>query len=451
MGETRKDGLRVDFDHSVKLEFHGSTVSSDGGLLAYRELDEAFGLTVLANEVLSDLRTGSNIQHGLTPLFRQSIYSRLAGYEDTNDAERLSVDPVMRQVVGGWAVERHAASTSEMSRFETDVLTQPENLAALMALPGQLVDGVGQTNPLKMLIVDLDSSVSETYGQQEGAAYNGYFRCECYHPIFCFNQDSDVEAALLRHGNVASAHDWRLVLVPVIVRYRDLDIPKRFRADAAFAIPELYEFLEDEGYRYAIRLPANAVLYREIAHLMKRPVGRPPAKPIVLYHRFEYQAASWHKARTVVAKVEWHREELFPRVGFVVTNMRGGAKPITDFYNARGRAEQAIKEGKVALNWTRLSCHDFDANQVRLQLFILAYNLGNFLRRLALPVSVKDWTLTTLLVKLIKTGAKVVRHARYVIFQLAELAVPEKIFAAILSRIRRWAKKARAGPAAVPT
>ena len=451
MGETRKDGLRVDFDHSVKLEFHGSTVSSDGGLLAYRELDEAFGLTVLANEMLSDLRMGSNIQHGLTPLFRQSIYSRLAGYEDTNDAERLSVDPIMRQVVGGWAVERHAASTSEMSRFETDVLTQPENLAALMALPGQWVDGVGQTKPLKMLILDLDSSVSETYGQQEGAAYNGYFRCECYHPIFCFNQDSDVEAALLRHGNVASAHDWRLVLVPVIVRYRDLDISKRFRADAAFAIPELYELLEAEGYRYAIRLPANAALYREIAHLMKRPVGRPPTKPIVLYHRFEYQAASWNKARTVAAKVQWHRDELFPRVGFVVTNMRGGAKPITDFYNSRGRAEQAIKEGKVALNWTRLSCHDFDANQVRLQLFVLSYNLGNFLRRLALPVSVKDWTLTTLLVKLIKTGAKVVRHARYVIFQLAEVAVPEKIFAAILSRIRRWAKKARAGPAAVST
>jgi len=111
---------------------------------------------------------------------------------------------------------------------------------------------------------------------------------------------------------------------------------------------------------------------------MTRPVGRPPAKPFVLYHRFEYQAASWNKPRTVVAKVEWHREELFPRVSFVVTNMRGGAKPITDFYNGRGRSEQDIKEGKLALNWTRLSCHHFDDNQVRLQLFVLAYNLGNF-------------------------------------------------------------------------
>ena len=182
---------------------------------------------------------------------------------------------------------------------------------------------------------------------------------------------------------------------------------------------------------------------------MKRPVGRPPAQPIVYLHHFHYQAGSWNKQRTVVAKVEWHRNELFPRVGFLVTNMRGGAKPVIDFYNRRGTAEQWIKEGKIALNWTRLSCHDFDDNQVRLQLFVLAYNLGNFLRRLALPTSVKHWTLTTLLVKLIKTGAKVVHHARYVIFQMAEVAVPRKVFAAILARIRRWAAKARAAPPAV--
>ncbi|MDP6719832.1 MAG: IS1380 family transposase, partial [Pirellulaceae bacterium] len=330
MGEAGKDALRVNFDRSIKLEFHGSTISSDAGLLAYRELDEAFALTVLADDVLIDLRTGSNIQHSLVALLRQSIYSRLAGYDDTNDAERLSVDPVMRQIVGGRAVERRAASTSQMARFETEVLTQPQNLAALMALSGKWIDCVRLAKPIKKLILDLDSSVSETYGQQEGSVYNGYFRCECYHPIFCFNQDGGVEAALLRSGNVASAHDWRVALIPVIDRYRDLDVAKLFRGDAAFAIPELYETLEAEGYRYAIRLPANQVLHREIAHLMTRPVGRPSAKPVVLYHRFEYRAASWPKSRTVVAKVEWHRDELIPRIGFVVTNMRGGAKPITD-------------------------------------------------------------------------------------------------------------------------
>ena len=108
------------------------------------------------------------------------------------------------------------------------------------------------------------------------------------------------------------------------------------------------------------------------------------------------------------------------------------------FYNQRGGAEQWIKEGKYALSWTRLSCHDFVDNQVRLQLFALAYNLGNFLRRLALPTGVKHWSLTTLRDKLIKIGAKVVRHAKHVTFQMAEVAVPRELFTAILKRIRRF-------------
>ncbi len=105
--------------------------------------------------------------------------------------------------------------------------------------------------------------------------------------------------------------------------------------------------------------------------------------------------------------------------------------------SSRGTAEQWIKEGKNAVKWTRLSCHDFVDNQVRLQLFALAYNLGNFLRRLALPRSVKHWSLTTLREKLIKIGAKVVAHSRYVFFQMAEVAVPKRLFRAILDRIRR--------------
>ena len=203
-----------------------------------------------------------------------------------------------------------------------------------------------------------------------------------------------------------------------------------------FAIPDLYEFLEAKGFTYAIGLPANTVFYREVDHRMKRLVGRPPAKPIVLYHRFENQAATWKKPCTSTAKVEWHRDELFPRVGFVVTNMRGGAEAIIDFYHGRGRAEPVIKEGTVAPNWTRLSCHDFDHNQVRLQRFVLVYNLGNVLRRLALPASMQHWTITTLRVKLIRTGVKVVHHTRYVTFQMAEVPVPWKIFTVILAPIR---------------
>ncbi len=129
--------------------------------------------------------------------------------------------------------------------------------------------------------------------------------------------------------------------------------------------------------------------------------------------------------------------ELFPRIGFIVTNLNWHAHRVVRFYNQRGTAEQWIKEGKQAIRWTRLSCHDFRDNEVRLQLFALAYNLGNFLRCLALPRKISRWSLTTLREKLIKIGAKVIVHARYVTFQMAEVAVPRELFAQILGKIDR--------------
>jgi hypothetical protein len=324
-----------------------------------------------------------------------------------------------------------------MSRFETDILTQPQNLAFLMNLPGQWVDSVNEGKAIKQIILDMDSSVSPTYGNQEGSAYNGFFECTCYHPLFCFNQFGDLERALLRNGNVHSADNWRSLLEPIVNRYRAYDILRFFRGDAAFADPNIYGYLEAEHYFYAIRLKRNQILYDKVKHLLTRPVGRPPKKPIVQYHSFQYQAASWEIPRRVVAKIEWHAGELFPSVNFIVTNLRWKSSNVVKFYNKRGTAEQWIKEGKYALNWTKLSCHDFVDNQVRLQLFALAYNLGNFLRRLALPKSVKKWSLRTLRNKLIKIGAKVVSHSRYVIFQMAEVAVPRILFREILDRIRQ--------------
>ena len=441
MGDCQNEDLRVQFDRRLKLKFLGSQVTTDAGLLAYRELDETLGLTQIDAESLHDARLGSNKQHRLVPLLRQSIYSRLAGYEDVNDAERLSVDPAMRHVVGGRATlaDKHAASTSEVGRFETEMLSTRSNLTALMDLSGEWIDKVHRRKPPKQLILDMDSSVSETYGKQEGTAYNGYFECTCYHPLFVFNQFGDLERAMLRRGNHASAKFWRRVLLPVIERYRHLSIPKFFRGDAAFANPALYRLLEKEGYHYAIRIKANTVLEREIEHLLTRPVGRPSHKPKVFYHSFQYQAKSWHQPRRVVAKVEWHQGELFPRVGFIVTNLNKRSKNVVKFYNGRGTAEQWIKEGKNAVKWTKLSCRTFKDNQTRLQLFALAYNLANFLRRLALPRAVKHWSLTTLREKLGKIGAKVTRHSKYVTFQLAEVAVTRNLFAAILDRIERLA------------
>ena len=323
MGDCKNHPLRVDFDRQIKLEFHGSTVTSDAGLLAYRELDDALGLTSTAASGLHETRTGPNTQHGLLALLRQALYSRLAGYEDVNDAERLCLDPAMRIVVGGRAKDHAAASTSEMARFETEALSTQENLKHLIDLPGKWIDQAHRHRKLTKLILDMDSSVSETYGHQEGSAYNGHFECTCYHPLFLFNQFGDLERVMLRRGNHPSAKFWRRVLLPVIERYRDRDIPKYFRGDSAFALPRLLRLLEREGFRYAIRLKANPVLERKVAHLLKRPMGRPSHKPKKFYASFRYRAGSWDQDRRVVAKVEWHAGELFPRVGFLVTNLKG--------------------------------------------------------------------------------------------------------------------------------
>ena len=299
----------------------------------------------------------------------------------------------------------------------------------------------------------MDSSESPVHGQQEGVAYNGHFESVCYHPLFLFNHFGDCEGAMLRPGNVHSAERWREVLEPVVKRYQEKGVRLLFRADAAFAKPEVYEYLESRNTGYAMRLPANEVLQGNIRHLLKRPVGRPPkacpasvpstqhrgepveGKPVVRYHDFVYQAQSWDIPWRVVAKVKWRQGELFPRVGFVVTNLNLPPAGVTHFYNGRGTAEQWIKEGKYALNWTRLSCHRFVAKKVRLWLFVLAYNPGNFMRRLTLPESVKHWSLRSVQTKLIKMGGRLVRHARRLVFQLAEVAVSREVFRQVLERI----------------
>src|SRR5712692_9828389 len=436
-GESKSTALRLDFDRRLMLRFRGSVITSDGGLLAYRELDDAVGLTDTGADTLADARTGKNGRHLLYGLLRQSVFGRLAGYEDVNDAARLCRDPAMRWVVGDRAIAGLAASASQMGRFETKWLCRPENLAALADLPGQWIDKVQQRRPPRMIVLDMDSSESPTYGEQEGSAYNGHFGCTCYHPLFVFNQFGDVERCALRPGNVHSADGWRAVLEPVIARYRGSVKRLYFRGDAAFANPEIYEFLEAEGIGFSIRLPANRVLQDRIGYLLKRPVGRPPHEVRRYFASFSYRAQSWNKSRHVVAKVEWHPGELYPRVGFIVTNLPRSAEGVVAFYNHRGTCEQYIKEGKHAIKWTRLSCRSFAANAVRLQLHALAYNLGNFMRTLAMPKTAEPWSLTSLREKLIKIGAKVVSHGRYVTFQMAEVAVSRQMFADILMLIAR--------------
>ncbi len=404
MGDAKAGPVRLSFNPQLRVEFRGATVTSDAGLLLPRELDERLGLSALIARHLTDPRTGRNRQFPLSDLFRQSVYSRLAGYEDTNDAERLAEDPTFRMLASRERRETSIALTSTLHWFETEVLAEEGNSQGLARLNTDLVQHEAARSLAQRLILDIDSSESPVHGAQEQSAYNGHFESVCYHPLFVFNQHGDCLAATLRPGNVHSADGWEKLLLPLIERSQAWGQPVVVRADAAFAIPALYEALERRGVGYAIRLPANEVLERAIENLLARPRGRPSHAPLVRYRSFQYQAASWDRPRRVIAKVEHHLGELFPRVGFIVTTLTGTSRAVVRFYNQRGTAEQWIKEGKEATHWTRLSCHRFRANEVRLLLGVIAYNLGNLLRRLVLPRAIQSWSLTSLQQRLFKPG-----------------------------------------------
>ena len=437
MGERQNEPFQLSFNASLKVDFQGSRVTSDGGLVLVRELDERLGLGDLIAKHLSDARCGKNTQLPLADLFRQSIYSRMAGYEDVNDAERLSQDPAFRLIGSDKVWDRGVALTSRLQTFETEMLAEEENFAALARINRELIGKVEAADSPQRVVLDMDSTEIPVYGQQENSAYNGHFESTCYHPLLLFNREGDCLAAKLRPGSVHSAEDWEELLLPEIERQQKLGKEVVFRADAAFAKPEIYEALEERGVNYAIRIPANENLERDIAELLPRPVGRPSIKPLVEYKSFLYQAASWKKARRMVAKVEHHQGELFPRVGFIVTNLSSPSRAVVRFYNKRGTAEQWIKEGKQAVKMTRLSCHRLRANEVRLQLSVLAYNLGNLWRRLVLPKKIDHWSLTSLQQRLVKTGGRLVKHARYYWLLLAEGHLTRRVFGAILRRI--WA------------
>jgi len=437
VGDAEAGPIRLSFNPQLRVEFCGATVTSDAGLLLPRELDERLGLNALIERHLTDPRTGHNRQFPLPDLFRQSIYSRLAGYEDTNDAERLAEDPTFRMLASRERRETSIALTSTLHWFQTEVLAEERNYQGLVRLNTELVQHERVRRSTERVTVDVDSSESPVHGAQERSAYNGHFESVCYHPLFVFSPEGDCLAAKLRPGNVHSADEWDEVLLPVIDRYRARGQTVVVRADAAFALPALYEALERRGVRYAIRLPANDILERRIEDLLIRPRGRPSHAPLVRYRSFEYQAASWDRPRRVIAKIEHHLGELFPRVGFIVTTLTGTNRAVVRFYNQRGTAEQWIKEGKAATHWTRLSCHRFRANEVRLLLGVIAYNLGNLLRRLVLPLTIQSWSLTSLQQRLFKTGGRLIRHARYFVLQLAEGHLTGSLFRQILGRIGR--------------
>src|ERR1035437_2025107 len=286
MGEIQNQSFQLSFNASLKGDFQGSRVTSDGGLILVRELDERLGFGTLIKQHLTDSRRGKNTQFPFTDLLRQSVYSRLAGYEDLNNAQRLSQDPTFRLIGSEKIWDRGAPLTSRLQTFETEMLGEEENFAGLGRLNRALISKAEAMDSACRAVLDMDSTEIPVYGEQEQTAYNGHFESTCYHPLLLFNREGDCLAAKLRPGNVHSADGWEELLLPEIERQQKLGKEGVFRADAACAKPEIYEALEERGAKYAIRTPANGNLERDINELLTRPIGRPSHKPVVWYKGF---------------------------------------------------------------------------------------------------------------------------------------------------------------------
>jgi hypothetical protein len=207
VGEVQNGPFQLSFNASLKVDFQGSRVTSDGGLILVRELDERLGFGDLIAKHLTDSRRGKNTQLPLADLLRQSVYSRMAGYEDVNDAERLFQDPTFRLIGSEKTWELGAALTSRLQSFETDMLAEDENFAGLAAINRELIAKAEAVDPPQRVVLDMDSTEILVYGQQEQSAYNGHFESNCYHPLLLFNREGGCLAAKLRPGNVHSADD----------------------------------------------------------------------------------------------------------------------------------------------------------------------------------------------------------------------------------------------------
>ena len=286
-------------------------------------------------------------------------------------------DPALRLALG--KNNAYAASQPLLSRFENEVLGNRQGLQALDGLLQRSIDPLLNREGKARLILDLDSSEDPAHGRQEGVAYNGHFRKNCYHPLFCFTSTGICLAGKLREGHVHSVHGALEMLSPVVERYR-----KQFwlRDDAAFAKPEFHAYCEAKRMTYFIRLKSNNSLKKLIEPHLTRPTGS--LLKSVIEEKFidlSYQAGSWEKPRRVVCRIAWHENELFPRIGFVVTNSRLSVEKVIKAYNRRAEIENRIKEGKNTLRWDKTSCHRFESSEARLKMRLLAYNLLHLLRK----------------------------------------------------------------------
>jgi hypothetical protein len=427
--------LSMHFNPRMKVNFDGGDLTSDAGLLLYKEFDHKLGLSETVKEMLVVHDPVHHRDHPNTDVVLQKLYQHLAGYHTDDHADDLCVEPLLTAILE----KERLASQPTLSRFNEKVTI--DTAKSLERVNERLQGRVYSMAPQDQFVMDLDSSGFAAYGKQHGAKYNHHYQQTGFHPLFCFDGlTGDCLKAELRSGNVYTSRQVVRFMGPILRRYETWapDALIVLRGDSGFAVPELFKLAETKDHKYAIRLKANARL-QSTAQLMADQVLNPKRlhEHQVHYREFLYQANSWDHARRVVVKMERSAGELVFQFTFIVTNMELSPRNIIRFYFQRGHMENFIKEAKNGFACNKMSSTDFESNVVKLQLAMLAYNFNNWFRRLCVPDPIKPNRMETLRSKLIKIAGKLVNSGRYWTWKLCRSCIYRRSFIQTFENINR--------------
>lgn len=427
--------ISLESNKQIKINFNGGDLSSDGGLLLVKEFVARVGLIKLVNKLFkTNDHTNCRI-HTDPDNLMQMVYQIIAAYFEDDCADELTKDPVFTAILGKDKLASQPTLSRFWNRMDGDTLAQLEEINAKMR---EIVYSIRQ--PEHMLF-DLDSTLLNTYGKQEGEGFNFHYQAHGYHPLLCYDGlTGDLLKAELRDGTQYCSKNADQFMIPLMQEYRTKypSLPLYLRGDSGFASPNLYEACEENDCKYAIRLKINSTLIslaEDSDNALYRATRENMVDYAVEYGEFEYQAGSWSHPRRVVFKIEKPSGQMVHMFTFIVTTMESEPYQVIQFYCGRGKMENFIKEGKSGFDFSSVSSHSKAVNANRLQVHALAYNLFNWFRRLALSASMRKQRIDTIRLKLLKIAAKAVHSSRYIVFKLCSSCPYKREFYETLSNI----------------
>ena len=427
--------LALKSNRQIKINFDGGDLSSDAGLLLIKEFVSKLGIDKLFEHAFKTNDSAAFRYHIDKDNLLQMIYLIIAGYFEDDASDELTNDPVFKAVLEKDALASQPTVSRFFNRMDEDTLNQ------FLTIGRILRKRIYSIQMPEAIILDLDSTLLDTYGKQEGRAFNFHYQSNGYHPLVCYDGiTGDLIKIQLRDGNKYSCTGVVDFLQPILDEYlRDYPaIHLLLRGDSGFATPELYKQCEENGTSYVIRLKENAVLREKVSYLVDELDEITKENKVdyaVVYGEFMYQAGPWPYERRVVCKLEKPENQIVYLYTFLVTNMDSSPEYLLKFYSKRGLMENFIKESKNGFDFASVSSHTRIVNANRLQVHALAYNVFNWFRRLALSANMRKQRIDTVRLKLLKISAKAVRSARYITFKLCSSYPYKKEFYETLSNI----------------